>query len=57
MSPLALIKRNIERKDRLSSAQMAHLRAKAYRGVRYTQAKQGQEIHGSLTYRGLSYSK
>ncbi len=57
MSPLALIKRTIERKERLSSAQMAHLRSKAYRGVSYTQAKQGQEIHGLLTYRGLSYSK
>ena len=33
MSPLDLVKRATLRKQRLSEAQLAHLRANAYRGV------------------------
>ncbi len=55
MSPLALIQRTIARKQRLTDAQMTHLRAKAYRGVSYGEPRQLEAAHSRLTYRGISY--
>jgi len=54
MSPLAMIKRSMQRQQRLSDAQMTHLRSKAYRGIAY-EGRQGEPIHARLTYRGMSY--
>jgi hypothetical protein len=55
MSPLALIQRSIQRKQRQDDARF--LMAKAYRGIDYTSAHQPpitRELK-QLTYRGLSY--
>ena len=57
MSPLALIKRTIQRNEALKAAQMAHLMSTAYRGVDTTNAKpfpykRDQKV---LTYRGHQY--
>lgn len=58
MSPLALIKRSLERQEAVRRAQMAHLKATAYRGVDTTMSskpfpvKRDQKV---LTYRGTSY--
>ena len=58
MSPLALIKRTIQRNERLKAAQMAHLMATAYRGIDTSMAtkpfpvKRDQKV---LTYRGTQY--
>jgi len=57
MSPLALIKRSIQRNEALKAAQMAHLMSTAYRGIDTTNAKpfptkRNQTV---LTYRGHHY--
>jgi len=57
MSPLALIKRSIERKQALKAAQLAHLQATAYRGVANAYAKSFPIKRDPvvLTYRGQAY--
>lgn len=58
MSPLALIKRTIQRNEALKAAQMAHLMSTAYRGIDTTSnakpfpVKRDQKV---LTYRGNTY--
>ena len=37
--------------------ELAHLRHQAYRGVTVTEKAQGEEIHGTFTYRGRTYTK
>jgi hypothetical protein len=56
MSPLILIKRSIQRKQRLNEAQF--LMAKAYRGVSYSSSGDSTpKISSSAkTYRGVKYS-
>lgn len=56
MNHLALIKDNIQKRERLSEAQ--RLMAKAYRGVEYADARQGQKSKSGptdLIYRGITY--
>ena len=56
MSPLALIKRSIERQEALKAAQIAHIKSTSYRGISTNAApfpvKRDQTV---LTYRGVSY--
>ena len=57
MSPLALIQRSMQRKQRQDDARF--LMAKAYRGIDYTSAHQPpitKEVK-QLTYRGKSYTR
>lgn len=56
MSPLALIQRSMQRKQRQDDARF--LMAKAYRGIDYTSAHQPpitKEVK-QLTYRGRKYT-
>jgi hypothetical protein len=54
MSPLALIKRSMQRKQRLNDAQL--LMAKAYRGVPYTKISKGfDHAESAKQYRGIEY--
>ena len=56
MSPLVLIQRATQRKQRLNQAQF--LMAKAYRGVSYTSVSRGSgsaQPHPTKTYRGIAY--
>ena len=56
MSPLILIKRSVQRKQRLTEAQF--LMAKAYRGVPYSSSS-GDHPKADIpakTYRGIRYS-
>lgn len=56
MSPLALIKRSIERKQAIKAAQLAHLQATAYRGVSsYAKPFPVKRDPVVLTYRGQAY--
>ena len=57
MSPLDLVKRATLRRQRLTEAQLAHLRATAYRGVD-TSAHLSPTIarcSATYTYRGVAY--
>ena len=57
MSPLVLIQRATQRKQRLSQAQF--LMAKAYRGVSYTSVSKDLspvQSHPTKTYRGIAYT-
>ena len=57
MSPLDLVKRATLRKQRLTDAQLAHLRATAYRGVDTSAHLSPTIARGSATctYRGVAY--
>ncbi len=56
MSPLALIKRSIQKRQALEAAQMAHLQATAYRGVSsYAKPFPIKRDPVVLTYRGQAY--
>ena len=44
-----------QKRRALLGAQYSSL--KAYRGVRYGKLANGKAVHGSLTYRGVSYTK
>ena len=59
MSELSLVQRAIGRKQRLSEAQLAHLRLTAYRGVDTSAHQPPNKAYkaAKLTYRGVSYSK
>ncbi len=37
--------------------ELAHLRHRSYRGVTVTESTKGEEIHGTFTYRGRTYTK
>lgn len=57
MSPLVLIQRATQRKQRLNQAQF--LMAKAYRGVSYTSVTKDSSptlLHPVKTYRGIAYT-
>ena len=57
MSPLVLIQRATQRKQRLNQAQF--LMAKAYRGVSYTFVSRDNSptlLHPTKTYRGIAYT-
>lgn len=57
MSPLVLIQRATQRKQRLNQAQF--LMAKAYRGVSYASVKKDSsliQLHPAKTYRGIAYT-
>ena len=54
MNTLTLIKKQIEKANKLHDAQIMHT---TYRGVKY-ECKQGaEEIHGTFCYRGHTYNK
>ena len=53
LNPLHLIKEQIQRQQRLHTAQM--LLAKAYRGVPYTDAQHSSTAEADLTYRGIQH--
>lgn len=55
MTELQLIKKQTLKRRALFEAQYTN--AKAYRGVPYTNLANGKAVHGSLTYRGISYNK
>ncbi|WP_186525263.1 hypothetical protein [Synechococcus sp. SYN20] len=58
MSPLAHAQRFAQRQQRLSDAQMAHLRQTAYRGVNTTAHQSPAALRAQpkvCTYRGVSY--
>ena len=57
MSPLVLIQRAVQRKQRLEQAQF--LMAKAYRGVSYASVSKDSspiQLHSAKTYRGIAYT-
>ena len=57
MSPLVLIQRATQRKQRLNQAQF--LMAKAYRGVSYASVSKDPNpplLHSAKTYRGIAYT-
>ena len=37
--------------------ELAHLRHRAYRGVETVASQGGEEVHGTFTYRGRTYTK
>ena len=37
--------------------ELAHLRLRSYRGVPVTGSTPGEEVHGTFTYRGRTYTK
>ena len=37
--------------------ELAHLRHRAYRGVETSAQSAGEEVHGTFTYRGRTYTK
>ena len=37
--------------------ELAHLRHRAYRGVETSAQSGGEEVHGTFTYRGRTYTK
>ena len=55
MTILQHLQRKEQRRRALLGAQYSSL--KAYRGVPYEHITNGKPIHGSLTYRGVSYTK
>ena len=57
MSPLDLVKRATLRKQRLTEAQLVHLRATTYRGVDTSAHLSPTFARGSVpcTYRGVAY--
>ena len=60
MSPLAIAQRFATRQQRLSDAQMAHLRQTAYRGVNTTAHQSPVTAYhrsSERTYRGVSYKR
>jgi len=59
MSELTLVQRAIGRKQRLNAAQLAHLRATAYRGVDTSAHQPPNKAYkaAQLTYRGVAYTK
>lgn len=59
MSPLALIKRSMQRTHRITAAQAAHLRRSKYRGIDTTAHQPPHKAYKpvkQLTYRGHTYS-
>ena len=52
---------NVHNKNRRSNneqaRELAHLRYRSYRGVPVTESVVGEEVHGTFTYRGHSYTK
>lgn len=55
MTILQHVQKKEQRRKALLGAQYTN--AKAYRGVKYTHITNGKPVHGSLTYRGVAYSK
>ena len=55
MTELQLIKKQTMKRRALFEAQFTN--AKAYRGVPYEHVTNGKPVHGSLTYRGVAYTK
>jgi len=55
MTALEIIKNKELKRRALLGAQYSSL--KAYRGVPYEHVTNGKPVHGSLTYRGVSYTK
>ena len=55
MTELTLIQKKEQKRRALFEAQYTN--AKAYRGVPYAKVTNGKAVHGSLTYRGVSYRK
>jgi hypothetical protein len=52
---------NVHNKNRRAAneqaRELAHLRHRAYRGVETTAETGGNEVHGTFTYRGRTYTK
>ena len=59
MSHLSLVQRAIARKQRLTEAQMVHLRHRSYRGVESLASKPTHKAIKPcvLSYRGVTYSR
>ena len=55
MTILQHIQKAEQKRRALLGAQYSSL--KAYRGVPYEKVTNGKPVHGSLTYRGVSYSQ
>lgn len=55
MTILQHLQKAEQRRRALLGAQYSSL--KAYRGIPYAKVTNGKAVHGSLTYRGVSYSK
>lgn len=55
MTILQHVQKAEQRRRARMQAQYSNL--KAYRGVAYQHVTNGKPIHGSLTYRGVSYSR
>lgn len=55
MTILQHIQKKEQRRRALLEAQYSN--AKAYRGVPYSHVTNGKAVHGSLTYRGVTYNK
>ena len=45
------------RAENEQARELAHLRHRAYRGVETIAEVGGQEVHGTFTYRGRTYTK
>ena len=55
MNTLTIIKKQIEKQSALHDAQLTHT---AYRGVKYNANRvESKETHGTLCYRGRTYTK
>lgn len=59
MSHLSLVRRAMARKQRLTEAQVTHLRSRSYRGVNTSAHQPPHKAYKPLvlSYRGVSYSK
>ena len=59
MSELSLVQRAIGRKQRLTEAQLAHLRLTAYRGIDTSAHQPPNKAYkaAKLTYRGVGYTR
>ena len=45
------------RAENEQARELAHIRHRAYRGVQTIAPVEGEEIHGTYTYRGRTYTK
>ena len=54
---LIKVHNNNRRAAKEQARELNHLRHRAYRGVETTAQTNGEEVHGTFTYRGRTYTK